>query len=295
MAVDGAVLERELKGLDALAAALPTKKSRGRRIWDATWPPVAATMLFIFLWQVVVWSHWRSEILIPSPFTALDWIKGHLGDVWEATSTTLWRGAKGFVVSVVIGTLIGIAAASSKVVRTAIGSMITGLQTMPSVAWTIPAIVIFKAGGGDRGPVENAILFVMVMGAAPSVANGLLDGVDNIPPLLLRAGRALGANRVEQLRHVVMPAALPMFVSGLKQAWAFAWRALLGAELIVHVSGVVGLGEQMQANKDFFDYAGIYADIIVILLIGIAIDKLLFAPVERRIRKRYGLIDAAAA
>jgi NitT/TauT family transport system permease protein len=92
-----------------------------------------------------------------------------------------------------------------------------------------------------------------------------------------------------------MPAALPAFVSGLKQAWAFAWRALMGAELIVPVIGVVGLGEQMQGNKDLADYAGVYADIIAILIIGIAIDRLVFTRVERAIRKRYGLIDTATA
>lgn len=294
MAVDGAVLERELKGLDALTAALPARKSRARQIWDSTWPPVAAAALFILFWQIVVWTHWRDEDVLPSPFTALAWLRDNFAGLREATTTTLVRGAKGFAVSVVIGTVIGLVTASSKVVRTAIGSMITGLQTMPSVAWTLPAIVIWKAGGGDRGPVENAILFVIVMGAAPSVANGLLDGIDQIPPLLLRAGRALGANRREQLRHVVMPAALPAFVSGLKQAWAFAWRALMGAELIVHINGVTGLGEHMRGNYELADYAGVYADIIAILIIGIAIDRLVFTRVERTIRKRYGLVDAAA-
>jgi NitT/TauT family transport system permease protein len=294
MAVEGALLERELAGLDALAAALPTKKSAVRRIWSATWPPVAAAVLIIAFWQVVVWTHWRSEVVLPSPFTVLDALKGNLGTIWKATATTLVRGGKGFVVSIIIGTAIGLFAASFKVVRTAIGSMITGLQTMPSVAWTVPAIVIFKAGGGDRGPVESAIMFVIVMGAAPSVANGLLDGIDNIPPILLRAGRALGASKVAQLRHVIMPAALPTFVSGLKQAWSFAWRALMGAELIVHVTGVTSLGEQMRANMDFADYAAMYSDLIAVFIIGIAVDKLLFAPAERAIRRRYGLVDAAA-
>jgi NitT/TauT family transport system permease protein len=293
MAVDGNLLERELAGLDALAAALPTKKSLGRRAWDAAWPPVAAAMLFLAFWQIVVYTHWRSETVLPSPFTVLDSLKGNLGTLTRASGRTLYRGAKGFAVSIVIGTIVGLAAASSKVVRTAIGSMVTGLQTMPSVAWTPLAIVLFQAGGGDAGKTESAILFVVVLGAAPSVANGLLDGIDNIPPLLLRAGRSLGARGFVSLRHVIMPAALPTFVSGLKQAWAFAWRALMGAELIVFSIGTVSLGQQLEASRQLPDFPGLYADMIAVFLVGVVIDKLVFAKIDKAIRRRYGLIDTA--
>jgi len=287
-------LERELAGLDALAAALPSGTSRVRRFWNGLWPPTLAAILFVFAWQVVVWTHWKPEVLLPSPFTVFDSMKGNLGTLWSASFTTLVRGVKGFFVAVIIGTAIGLITARFKVVRAAIGSMITGLQTMPSVAWTPLAVVLFKASGGDTGPAESAILFVMVLGAAPSVVNGLLDGIDHISPVLLRAGRVLGADGFSQLRHVVMPAALPAFVSGLKQAWAFSWRALMGAELLVNVIGKTSLGQQLNNNLDVNDYVSMYADIIAVLIIGIVIDRLVFAKIERAIRKRYGLIDAAA-
>ncbi len=287
--------EREIAGLDALAAALPQRGSRLRRIWNASYPPIGAALIFILLWQIVVWTHWRTEDLLPSPFTVFKSMKGQLGTLWSASLTTLWRGVKGFLVAVVIGSAIGIITARSRIVRSAIGSMITGLQTMPSVAWTPLAIVIFKAGGGDVHAGENAILFVMVLGAAPSVVNGLLDGIDHISPVLLRAGRVLGADGFSQLRHVVIPAALPSFVSGLKQAWAFSWRALMGAELLVNVIGKTSLGQQLEANQALPDFVSMYADIIAVLIIGIVIDRLVFNNIEKAIRKRYGLVDAAAA
>jgi NitT/TauT family transport system permease protein len=289
----GGDLDRELAGLDALEAALPARANPLQKWWSSVWPPLAATALLISVWQVVVWTHWKPEVLLPSPFTVLKAMKGDLGTLWRATLTTLWRGVKGFAFAVVIGTVIGMIAARFKVVRTAIGSMITGLQTMPSVAWTPLAIVLFKAGGGDAGSAGRAILFVVVLGAAPSVANGLLDGIDNISPVLLRAGRVLGASGFASLRHVIVPAALPTFVSGLKQAWAFAWRALLGAELLVNVIGATSLGQQLNANMSFNDYTSMYGDMIAILIIGIVVDRLVFAKVEKTIRKRYGLIDAA--
>ena len=98
--------------------------------------------------------------------------------------------------------------------------MVTGLQTMPSIAWFPLAILLFQQS-------ERAVLFVVVLGAAPSIANGIVAGIDHTPPILLRAGRVLGARGFSSLRHVVLPAAFPSFVSGLKQGWAFAWRSLL--------------------------------------------------------------------
>ena len=114
----------------------------------------------------------------------------------------------------------------SRVLRAAVGSLITGLQTMPSIAWFPLAILLFKL-------TEAAIMFVVVLGAAPSIANGLISGVDHVPPIMLRAGRVLGAKGISAYRHVMLPAALPSFIAGLKQGWAFAWRSLMAGELLV--------------------------------------------------------------
>jgi NitT/TauT family transport system permease protein len=159
---------------------------------------------------------------------------------------------------------------------------------MPSVAWFPLAILLFQMG-------EGAIFFVVVLGAAPSIANGLISGIDHIQPILLRAGRVLGAKRWRAFRYVILPAALPSFVAGLKQGWAFAWRSLLAGELIVLIPGQFSLGQQLDANRQLADSAGVIAVMIVILIIGILVDALLFGTAERKIRRRYGLIDATAA
>ena len=134
---------------------------------------------------------------------------------------------------------------------------------------------------------------MIVIGAAPSIANGFIAGVDNTPPILVRAGRMLGAKGWTDFRHVVLPAALPTYVGGLKQGWAFAWRSLLAGELLVQIAGKESLGRDLDTARQFADYQGLYATMIVILVIGILVDSLIFGQVERRIRKRYGLIDAA--
>jgi NitT/TauT family transport system permease protein len=130
--------------------------------------------------------------------------------LWDAAVTTMKRGCSGSLSPCVIGASWASPSRECSVLRDAIGSMVTGLQTMPSVAWVPLAGILFQVG-------ESAIFFVVVLGAAPSIANGIIDGIDHVPPILLRAGRVLGAKGFSSLRHVVIPAALPSVVSGLKQ------------------------------------------------------------------------------
>jgi NitT/TauT family transport system permease protein len=136
---------------------------------------------------------------------------------------------------------------------------------------------------------------VVVLGAAPSIANGLIHGIDHIPPILLRAGHVLGARGRTAMRHVVLPAALPSFVGGLKQGWAFAWRSLMAGELLVLIPGTTSLGQRLDIERQVSDAPGLIAVMFVILLIGLVVDGLVFAKVELAIRRRYGLIDAAEA
>jgi NitT/TauT family transport system permease protein len=141
---------------------------------------------------------------------------------------------------------------------------------------------------------ESAILFVVVIGAAPAIANGMIAGADNVPPLLLRAGRMLDAKGFTLWRYVILPASLPTFVSGMKQGWAFAWRSLLAGELLVIIKGTPSLGVQLQVARDFADAPALLAVMIVILVIGIMADAFVFGALERAVRRRFGLTDPAS-
>ncbi len=282
-----ATLEAELAGLDALELAVPPRRSRASRVWAATWPKLGAIALALLIWQIVVWSGWKKEYVLPGPVEVFRTLFEDINIYIDGAKTTLQRAAVGFGIALVIGTAIGALVARSRIVRSAVGSMITGLMTMPSIAWFPAAIVLF-------GLDNSAILFVIILGAAPSIANGFIAGVDNTPPILLRAARMLGAKGWKSFRYVVLPAALPTYVGGLKQGWAFAWRSLLAGELLVQIAGQESLGRQLDNSAEVADFAGMYATMIVILVIGIVVDSLVFGKLERRIRKRYGLIDAAA-
>lgn len=277
-------LAAELAGLDALERPLGPTRRLPARLWSAAWPKFAAIGLALLVWQIVVWSHWRPTYVLPPPGEVLSRLWSMLGEAttWRAIGNTLRRALTGYAIAVVVGTLLGLAVSQVKVLRTALGSLITGLQTMPSIAWFPLAILLFKLS-------EEAILFVVVIGAAPSVANGLISGIDHIPPLWLRAGRVLGAKGPSAYRHVVLPAALPEFVSGLKQGWAFAWRSLLAGELLVIIAKRPSLGVQLQYSREFADSTGLLAVMAIVLIIGILADAVAFGSIDRFLRRRRGL------
>jgi NitT/TauT family transport system permease protein len=185
---------------------------------------------------------------------------------------------------VVIGTAVGAAVSRFAPLRAAIGSLITGLQTMPSIMWFPLAILLFQLS-------EKAILFVVVIGAAPSVANGLISGIDYVPRTWLRVGQVLGMTGIAKYRHLILPAALPSFISGLKQGWAFSWRSLMAGELLVIVPGALSIGVRMQNARDLSDSGLVISYIIVVLIIGILID-VLFNAADNSLRKRWGLKEA---
>jgi NitT/TauT family transport system permease protein len=275
---------RDIAGLDALDVPVQPAPSAARKLWTAGWPRLAAIAVAIGGWELLTLLKVKPAYVLPGPGPVFARLFKDIGNglLLHAMAHTLWRAAVGYAIAVVIGSLLGIVVARSRVVRAAIGSLLTGLQTMPTIAWFPFAILLF-------GLSETAILFVVVLGAAPAIANGLLSGVDNIPPILLRAGRVLGARGLDAYRHVVIPAALPGFVSGLKQGWAFAWRSLMAGELLVLLGS--SLGVVLQNDRDNSDAPGLIATMIVILFIGIVVDSLLFARAEAAIRRRWGLVQ----
>jgi NitT/TauT family transport system permease protein len=285
-----ATLEREIEGLDALDVPFDEKGPAWyERLWVAAWPKLAAIALVLLAWELLVLSAWRPSYVLPSPGRVLGEIGELVGTIkfWDAVATTLRRAATGFALAIGIGTLLGVVVSRSRILRGAFGSFITGLQSMPSIAWFPFAILLFQLS-------EGAILFVIVIGAAPSVANGLINGIDHIPPLLLRAGRVLGARGLASLRHVVLPAALPGYVAGLKQGWAFSWRSLMAGELLVVIETRPSLGSQLQFARELSDAPGLIAIMLVVLAIGVLVDSLIFAGIERSIRRRRGLLEGDA-
>ncbi|HML52205.1 MAG TPA: ABC transporter permease [Propionicimonas sp.] len=273
--------------MTALATTTVTEpesyRPRSRRLWDRVWPGLLALVLVIGAWQLLYWSGWRPDYVLPSPAEVGTDLVGFFGTAkfWLALGNTLTRAVVGFGLALLIGTALGVAVSASKVLRAAIGSALTGLQTMPSIAWFPFAILIFGLG-------EQAITFVVVLGAAPSIANGLISGIDEVPPPLLRTAKVLGARGVTLYRYVILPSALPTYVAGLKQGWAFAWRSLMAGELLVIIASKPSLGVQLQYFREFANASSLIATMVVVLALGMIFDAL-FSKLAESVRKTRGL------
>jgi sulfonate transport system permease protein len=273
-----------ITGLDALEFSPQNENGTlARRVWRSAWPKLLAIALVIVAWQLVVLAKVKPEYVLPGPGTVFsdlgDLIK--TGDFWDGVRLTMVRAVTGFAAAVLIGTVIGAAVSRFAPLRAAIGSLITGLQTMPSIMWFPLAILLFQIS-------ESAIMFVVIIGAAPSVANGLISGIDYVPRTWLRVGQVLGMKGFAKYRHLILPASLPSFISGLKQGWAFSWRSLMAGELLVIVPGALSIGVRMQQARDLNEAALVISYIIVVLVIGICID-VLFNYADNSLRKRWGL------
>jgi NitT/TauT family transport system permease protein len=273
----------QMRGLDSLdlgSSAPPLAHA----VWRSAWPKLAALALGLGVWQLVAISGWRESYVLPGPVQVFRELGHQLttAALWQAAGVTLTRGVVGFAIAAVLGLLLGVVVARSRILRAAIGSLITGLQTMPSIAWFPLAILLFQLS-------EQAILFVILIGAVPSIANGVIGGVDYVPALLVRAGRNVGASGLSLYRHVILPAALPSIVTGLKQGWAFAWRSLLAGELMVAIAYRPSLGQFLNQSRDLGDTSYMISLMIVILVIGIVVDAV-FGRVERGIRRRRGVV-----
>jgi NitT/TauT family transport system permease protein len=288
--IDTAAADR-VTGLDALELGgrpgqVRTLRRGGARFWRSAWPKLLAVALVLAAWQAVVLAELKPAYVLPGPGEVFDELGAIVttGDFWDAVRLTMTRAVIGFLLAVVIGTVVGAAVATFAPLRAAIGSLITGLQTMPSIIWFPLAILLFQLS-------ESAIMFVVIIGAAPSVANGLISGIDYVPRTWLRVGQVLGMSGLAKYRHLILPASLPSFVSGLKQGWAFSWRSLMAGELLVIVPGTVSIGVRIQNAQDLFDSTLVISYIIVVLILGILID-MLFNWADTSLRKRWGLTEA---
>jgi NitT/TauT family transport system permease protein len=273
-------------GLDALDAVQTSRTPLRETLVRKVLPPVTAVALVLAVWQALVWFEVAPAYKLPAPSAVWDevraaWLQGTLLDyIWTSVS----RGLLGFLLALAIGTPLGLLVARVKFVRAAIGPILSGLQSLPSVAWVPPAVIWL-------GLNDSMMYAVILLGAVPSIANGLVSGIDQIPPLFLRAGRTMGATGLRGAWHIVMPASLPGYLAGLKQGWAFSWRSLMAAEIIASSPDLgVGLGQLLENGRNNASMSQVFLAIFLILLVGIAIDLLLFSPLERRVLRSRGLL-----
>ncbi|KAA1036055.1 ABC transporter permease [Pseudonocardia sp. EV170527-09] len=272
-------------GLDALDTPVERTTPWWQRFLRTWLPPLVALALIVLVWQIVWASAITPEYKLPAPGAVAEAFGATVasGEIWSILWTSISRAALGFLLALVIATPLGVVVAKVPVVRAAIGPLLTGLQSLPSVAW-VPAAVLWF------GLTNTTIFFVVLLGSVPSIANGLVAGIDQVPPILPRAGQVLGATGYQMARYVLLPAALPGYLAGCKQGWAFSWRSLMAAEIIAAGPALgVGLGAYLKNGADVNDIVQVFAAILLILIVGIGVELLVFRPLERRVLRARGL------
>jgi NitT/TauT family transport system permease protein len=272
-------------GLDALDTPTVHRTPLPRRLARTALPPLVALVVVLAVWQGLWAAAFWPEFKLPAPLAVWREFAAVLdsGQVWSILLTSVSRAFLGFFIALLIATPLGLLVAKVGAVRAAIGPLLSGLQSLPSVAW-VPAAVLWF------GLTDATIYFVVLAGSIPSIANGLVAGIDQIPPLLPRVGRVLGARGLAGARHILLPAALPGYLAGCKQGWAFSWRSLMAAEIIAAGPLLgVGLGAYLEQGSNFNNMPMVIAAIFLILLVGIGIELAIFRPVERRVLRARGL------
>jgi NitT/TauT family transport system permease protein len=235
------------------------------------------------LWQGVVALGIWSEHILPPPtkVAAYLWASLRDGTMTDATLVTTRRLGVGYLIGLAIGLPLGFLSARIQAARDTVGLLALGLQTLPSVCWAPFATLWF-------GLTETAMLFIVVMGTTWSVVLATEHGVRAVSPIYVRAARTMGSRGLHTIRSVVLPAALPFVLSGMKQGWAFAWRSLMAAEIYVQLMTVMGLGQLLHYGNEEARADKMVAVMIVIVVVGLAVDRALFAPIERTLHRRWG-------
>ncbi|MCP3102544.1 ABC transporter permease [Myxococcus sp. K15C18031901] len=257
-------------------------KREGR--WKAYAQKLGLVLLLLAAWEgtsrLGVWS----PHLFPGPVTVAESLGRMAADgrLWEATVRSMGRLVRAYLLSVAIGIPLGLLTARLSFFRNAVKPVVMGLQALPSICWLPLALLWF-------GLTDTAILFVVVMGSVLGIAIATEDAVNGVDPQLIRVASTLGVKGLRFQFGVLLPAALPGIVTGLKLGWSFAWRALLAGELLF-VSG--GLGQLLTVGRELMDVPQVMAVMVAIILIGITVDRVLFQTVEVRVRRRWGLEGA---
>lgn len=244
---------------------------------------IAFFIVVIAIWDFLVRTGIWSDLLIPAPIDVLTYLVESIkdGTLLDATYVTLKRLLKGYLFGLIVGIPLGLLIARFQFFKDTIGLIALGFQTLPSICWAPLALLWF-------GQTEMAMFFIVVMGSLWSIALATDTGVQNVPPIFVRAARTMGSRGLHTWLMVILPASLPFIVSGMKQGWAFAWRSLMAAEVYITILTGLGLGHLLHYGRELHAMDAVLGIMLVIILLGLAIDKIVFSPLEEFLHHRWG-------
>lgn len=243
---------------------------------------IAFLIVVVGIWQGIFALGIYPEIVIPPPSKVyFGMVEGFQdGTLIKAILNSFKHLLVGLPLAIIIGTAIGVLLAKSRNADETMGMYLISLQSIPSIVWVPLAILLF-------GLNESAVYFVVVLGGTFVMALNVRTAIRSVPGQMIQAARTMGVKGIKLFFKVEIPASLPHFVTGLRLAWAFGWRALMAGELL---SNGPGLGYSLRFAMDFARMEMVIAIIIIIGFIGAIVDQLVFSKLERTVMKRWGLL-----
>ena len=240
-------------------------------------------LALVIIWQGLYLSQVWSKVILPSPLQVGEYFLETLGDgvLENATLITIKRLLVGYIIGLILGIPLGMLNARFEFFEDTLGVIALSLQALPSICWAPLALLWF-------GQTESAMLFIVIMGSLWSIVLATDTGMRHVPPIYVKAAKTLGSKGLHTWFYVRLPASLPFIVSGMKQGWAFSWRSLMAAEVYITILSGLGLGQLLHYNRELNSMEGVFAIMFVIILIGLAMDKLVFTPLETFLSRRFG-------
>jgi NitT/TauT family transport system permease protein len=257
--------------------------------WDRIYGLAIVRKLFILALLAVVWQAYAlyldNELLLPT-------FSETVGTLWKlVVSGEILLKAWASIKVLIQGYLVGIALALALTVlavTTRIGNDL--LETLTAMFNPLPAIALLPLALIWFGLGTPSLVFVLVHAVLWPVALNTHSGFLAVSNTLRMVGRNYGLKGPRFIAKILIPAAFPSILTGLKIGWAFAWRTLIAAELVFGVSsGKGGLGWYIYENKNMLDIPAVFAGLLTVILIGLVVENLIFRTIERRTMLRWGL------
>ncbi|MGI2033892.1 ABC transporter permease [Rhizobium panacihumi] len=255
------------------------------RLWQRAW--LRKTLILIclaLLWEIA--ARFQANPLLLPPFSAA------IQALWEDTTSGVIPARalnsldvllKGYAAGVVLAFVLTSVAVSTQIGRDLLSTLTSMLNPLPPIALLPLALLWFGLG-------QASLVFVLIHSVLWPLALNMYTGFTGVPETLRMAGRNYGLRGLRYVLLILVPAALPSIIAGLKIGWAFAWRTLIAAELVFGASsGRGGLGWYIFQNRNELYTDRVFAGLIMVILFGLLVENMLFRELEKRTVAKWGM------
>ena len=242
--------------------------------------------VFVVVWQLIYRSGTFPPLLFPGGGDILNaLVKGLQGGLLDKTLYSLQVIGKGILISTILTVVLAALATFSRVFEDFLYAIIVLIDPLPGIA-LLPLILLWLGMG------ENAIIFVIIHSVLWPLLLNVFSGFKTVPPIYTEIGQNMGMNRFRLVVSVLLPSTLPQILVGFKTGWSRAWRALISAEMIFGATSgkASGIGWEISQKRNFLDVPGIFAALIVIMIIGLTVEIFLFNMIEKYTVKKWGMV-----